>query len=100
MNDSEFAALAEEAIDAIAEAIEVQDPEGEIDLDLNDNILTLVTEDGTFVINKQSAAKEIWLSSPITGPYHFLPKDGAWCSRAGDDLFKILSIELKMKISR
>jgi len=99
MNDSEFAALAEETIDAIAESIEAQDPEGEIDLDLNDNILTLVTEDGTFVINKQSAAKEIWLSSPITGPYHFIAKDGSWHSRAGDDLFKILSTELKMKIS-
>jgi len=99
MNEAEFAARAEETINIIAEAIEEHDPEGNIDLDLNDSILTLATEDGTFVINKQSAAMEIWLSSPISGPYHFAPKDDGWYSRTNAELFEVLSTELQMKIS-
>lgn len=98
MNDAEFAQEAEKIIDKIAETIEEADPEGAIDIDLNAGILTLDTEHGIFVINKQSAAKEIWLSSPISGPYHFVPKNRAWVSRTGADLFAVLTEELKIAI--
>jgi CyaY protein len=100
VQDSEFAIKAGVILDNIVQDIEDQDPGGEIDLDLNDGILTLVTEKGTFVINKQSAAKEIWLSSPVSGPYHFANTEKLWQSRKGAELFDILTDELNIKFSR
>lgn len=100
MQDSEFAVKVGMVLDGIVQDIEYQDPEGEIDIDLNDGILTLVTDSGTFVINKQSAAKEIWLSSPISGPYHFAYLDDLWQSGNGSELFSVLTDELNIKFSR
>ena len=100
MIDIEFSQKVEKIIYKIAETIEDADPNGEIDIDLNDGILTLITDYGTFVINKQSVAKEIWLSSPISGPYHFAFKDEMWLSRDNVELFDILTKELQIKISQ
>ncbi|MDN3030641.1 MAG: iron donor protein CyaY [Candidatus Tisiphia sp.] len=71
MDNTEFAKLAEQTISLIAEIIETEDKDCLIDIDFQGDILTLTTNQGIFVINKHSAAKEIWLSSPISGPYHF-----------------------------
>jgi iron donor protein CyaY len=98
MNDSDFALKAEQVIYKIAETIEVADPNGELDLDINDGILTIGTKNGVFVINRQSVAREIWLSSPISGPYHFFFNNGRWESRNNDELFNIITEELKIKI--
>jgi len=98
MIDADFAQEVEKIIYKIAETIEDADPDGAIDVDLNDGILTLITDYGTFVINKQSAAKEIWLSSPISGPYHFALKEEKWQSRTGAELFAVLTKEFKIKI--
>ena len=100
MKDKDFTQEVEKIIYKIAETIEDSDPEGTIDVDLNDGILTLVTDYGTFVINKQSAAKEIWLSSPISGHYHFALKEEKWSSRTGVELFEVLTTELQIKIER
>ena len=99
MIDAEFSLKAEQVIDKLAKIIEDSDPEGIIDLDINAGILTLGTNQGVFVINKQSAAKEIWLSSPISGPYHFAPKKEGWVSRGGFDLFEVLTKELQISIN-
>lgn len=97
MRDTEFAKEAEKTLYQIAENIESADTECKIDVDLHDGILTLETERGIFVINRQSAAKEIWLSSPISGPYHFAHSDGRWKTKS-DDLLGLLSKELNLKI--
>lgn len=93
MNNSEFSKIAETTIAYIAEKIEEQDKDGAIDVDLQGDILNLDTADGTYVINKQSAAKEIWLSSPISGPHHFFYEQGKWKNRAGLELMTILTNE-------
>ncbi len=100
MKDKDFAIEVETIIHKIAETIEDHDLEGKIDVDLNDGILTLVTDYGIFVINKQSAAREIWLSSPVSGPYHFASQGDNWRSRTGAELFEVLSKELQIKIVR
>lgn len=99
MLDAEFALKVSEVLDNIAQKIEDHDPDGDIDIDLNDGILTLITSEGTFVINKQSAVKEIWLSSPISGPYHFAYSDGVWLSRSGAELFSVLAEEFKIEFT-
>jgi len=94
MNNSEFSKIAETTIAYIAEKIEEQDKDGSIDVDLQGDILNLDMAEGTYVINKQSAAKEIWLSSPVSGPYHFFYEQGKWKNRAGLELINILTHEL------
>ena len=96
MEDSEFAKEVEEILNYIAEVVEANDPESEFEIDIRDGILHLITTCGVFVINKQSAVKEIWLSSPLSGPYHFAKKDSSWCSRNGAQLYEILSKELNI----
>jgi CyaY protein len=100
MTDAEFALEIEKILNHIAETVEMHDPEGEIDIDLNGDILNLTTGFGVFVINKQSAVKEIWLSSPVSGPYHFTLKDEVWRSKAGDEFYEILSRDLKIKFEK
>lgn len=97
--DQDFSSLASQVIDKMAEDIEEQDPECLLDVDLNNNILSINSQDGTYVINIQTPAREIWLSSPVSGPYHFSFKDGAWLSSKGANMFNILSNELKVKLS-
>lgn len=98
MSDKDFAKEVTRIISLVAAVVEENDIYGNIDVDINGDILNLITEDGTFVINKQSSTKEIWLSSPVTGPYHFLHDGKAWKSKAGDDLFRVLSDDLKIEI--
>lgn len=97
MDDTRFVKLASQTIAMIAEIIEKEDPEGNIDIDFQGDILNLTTNQGVYVINKHSAAKEIWLSSPISGPYHFCYNDGRWQSKNNDDLMIILEQEFKFK---
>ncbi|MCC8399607.1 MAG: iron donor protein CyaY [Rickettsia endosymbiont of Platyusa sonomae] len=96
MDNTEFAKLAEQTISLIAEIIEKEDKDCLIDIDFQGDILTLATNQGIFVINKHSAAKEIWLSSPISGPYHFYYAAGRWQSKSSDELVAILEQELKI----
>ena len=42
------------------------------DTSLADRVLTVqLSELGTYVINKQTPNQQIWLSSPVSGPYRF-----------------------------
>lgn len=51
--------LAVQTIFLIAEIIEAEDKDCLIDIDFQDDILTLTTNQGIFVINRHSAATEI-----------------------------------------
>lgn len=98
MNCIEFTKEFERVINLIASEIEKNDIAGDIDVDMNGDILSLIIQRGVFIINKQSFTKEIWLSSPISGPYHFLYNGKVWESSAGNTLFKVLSDDLKIEI--
>ena len=97
IDKADFILESEKTIHKIADTIEDADIDGMIDIDLNDATLILGTAKGVFVINRQSIAKEIWLSSPISGPYHFAYKEGFWLSRSGVELFDILTKELQVE---
>ena len=98
MDDKDFAKEVSRVINLIVEEIEKNDTEDSIDVDLNGDILNFSTKNGLFVINKQSFTKEIWLSSPVSGPHHFSYDGQTWKSRAGLDIFSTLSQDLKMEI--
>ncbi|XP_044261796.1 frataxin homolog, mitochondrial [Tribolium madens] len=52
---------------------------------------------GTYVINRQSPNRQIWLSSPVSGPkrYDFVVKDNCWVYKHdGKTLHKLLQDEI------
>ncbi|AFE49140.1 frataxin-like protein [Rickettsia prowazekii str. GvV257] len=100
MNNTAFSKLAETTIVYIVDKIEEQDLEGIIDVDLQGDILNLDTENGIYVINTQSASKEIWLSSPVSGPHHFFYEQGKWKSRIGFELMVLLTEELGIRFDK
>lgn len=93
-----FSTFASKTIEYISDQIEDQDEIGIIDVDYLGDILKLLTSRGEYVINKHSAAKEIWLASPISGPYHFYDDNGQWVNKHGVELLSLLEKELSQFI--
>jgi len=91
MTDSEFEALADTAIAAIERAIDAVG----LDADLQTKgagVLEIEFADGArMVINRHSAAREIWVAAP-SGGFHFRYDGKRWCdTRDGSELFSALS---------
>ncbi|XP_068631335.1 frataxin homolog, mitochondrial [Battus philenor] len=70
------------------------------DVTFSDGVLTIALgpEHGTYVINRQSPNKQIWLSSPISGPKRYdliLQEGGYWVYKHdGVTLHKLLQEEI------
>lgn len=96
LNDVEFLKIFSLTINEIAKTIEEQDENHDMDVDINGDVLTITTENGVYVINKQQPLRELWLSSPISGPYHFSYDAPKWRSKMGDYLGEILTRELRI----
>ena len=98
MDESTFEKLANATLKALMAEIEEALADAIEDIDLQGSVLTLELADGgTYVINKHTANKEIWLSSPKSGAAHFAYDGGSrrWLpTRGGDDLHARLSAEL------
>lgn len=96
-NFENFEIMAETAIESLFEAIERE--LGHIsEVDLEGGILNVELEDGrTYIINKHSPNRQIWLSSPISGAHHysFDLENGVWASTRDDgQLISTLEQEL------
>ncbi|SSD60351.1 related to Frataxin homolog, mitochondrial [Saccharomycodes ludwigii] len=67
------------------------------DVELTQGVLTLeLSPLGTYVINKQPPNKQIWLSSPLSGPNRFDYYNNSWVSlRDGSLMIDTLNNELK-----
>ncbi len=71
----------------------------DFDVTYSDGVLTIAfgPEHGTYVLNKQSPNKQVWLSSPKSGPkrYDFNEATKSWVYRHDQsDLFELLSKEI------
>ncbi|KAH8677844.1 Frataxin-like domain-containing protein [Xylariales sp. PMI_506] len=72
VTDAEYHELADEYIDELLTKYEhLQDEKGEIDVEYSAGVMTIKFQFGDYVINKQPPNKQIWLSSPISGPKRF-----------------------------
>jgi frataxin len=80
MDERDFDRQADQVIERLMGALEDQVPDAEIDLE--GGILTVVLPDvGSYLINKHRPNREIWLSSPKSGAWHFRHDPGAgWIS--------------------
>ncbi|KAK4141994.1 Frataxin-like domain-containing protein [Dichotomopilus funicola] len=74
ISDGEYHSVADEYLDKLLLRLEqLQDEQEEVDVEFSAGVLTLNLgpEIGTYVINKQPPNKQIWLSSPKTGPKRY-----------------------------
>jgi len=64
---------------------------------LQQGVLTVkLGSHGAYVINKQTPNRQIWLSSPVTGPFRYDYINGHWVySRTGQELLSQLQAELQ-----
>ena len=96
MDASQFESRADATLARLEQALEAAG-DG-LDIELVGGILTLELEaGGIYQINKHSPNREIWLSSPVSGAWHFTwhEADGLWRStRGAERLEDLLGREL------
>lgn len=88
MNQSLYTELASATLEHILNVLEEADEDFELDIDYDGDVLNIETSLGVFIINKHSAAQEIWLASPVSGPSHFFYENDKWISKKGVPLFQ------------
>lgn len=73
-----------------------------VDVDLSGGVLTLELLDGRqYVINKHQPMQQVWLSSPVSGAWHFDPNGNDWLATKGSGSFsQMLSEELSILLQR
>jgi frataxin len=99
LDESRFVTLADQLIERIADAVE--DNLDTADADIQSGILTITLPGrGQYVINKHTPNREIWVSSPKSGAYHFAWQNETWVSTrdASVALVPLLSAELGVSI--
>ena len=83
-SDNTFESASDETLESLCEHIEElidSNPKlAEADICLANGVLTLSLPEpyGTYVINKQSPNKQIWLSSPKSGPIRYDLQESKW----------------------
>ncbi|GER31605.1 frataxin homolog [Striga asiatica] len=102
LQEDEYHSLANSTIHNLLEKLEDYGDTVEIDgfdVDYGNEVLTLKLGSlGTYVINKQTPNRQIWMSSPVSGPSRFDWDQDArsWIyRRTKQDLFKVLETELQ-----
>ncbi|KAL2265789.1 hypothetical protein VTJ83DRAFT_6889 [Remersonia thermophila] len=74
LTTNEYHAVANDYLDRLLSRLEeLQDTREDIDVEFSDGVLTLRLgpDVGTYVINKQPPSKQIWWSSPVSGPKRY-----------------------------
>ncbi|KAL7822276.1 hypothetical protein V8C26DRAFT_390551 [Trichoderma gracile] len=73
LSDAEYNDLSNEYLNDLLEKFEtLQDNGAPIDVEYSSGVMTVtVAGKGTYVINKQPPNKQIWLSSPLSGPKRY-----------------------------
>ncbi|KAK3370848.1 hypothetical protein B0T24DRAFT_531954 [Lasiosphaeria ovina] len=74
ITDSEYHSVADEYLERLVSHLEdIQDTREDVDVEYSAGVLTLRFggDTGTYVINKQPPNKQIWLSSPKSGPKRY-----------------------------
>jgi frataxin len=104
MDQPEFERQAGKVLDRLMQEIEDQALD-DLDVDLEGGILTIgLADGGTYLVNKHGPNREIWLSSPKSGAWHFRhDPEAGWISTrevdgARPQLHRLLADELAAAI--
>ena len=117
LSHSQYVSAVESTIENISHRLEdmaddgelsgFEELSGEVDISVSEGVLSVVCGDeGTFIISRQTPTQQLWLSSPISGPWHYTfdQDKGDWKCTKGDmpffdrmdkELTDMLNIEVK-----
>eukprot|EP00474_Spongospora_subterranea_P011168 CRZ11626.1 hypothetical protein [Spongospora subterranea] len=93
IEESSFQSMADTVLDHINDVL---DHNERVDIEHSDGVLTIVSADKHWVINKQTPNRQLWLSSPMSGPsrYDYISEHNQWMdSRSHIPLKQILEDE-------
>ena len=97
LDETGFERKAEAMLARLSAAVEEQLAD-QVDVEFQGGIVTIELDDGRqYVINKHAPNRQIWLSSPVSGAWHFAWNEGreAWIStREPAQLDDLLAQEL------
>jgi frataxin len=96
MEESQFKTLSDKILSRLSEEIEEADTKGEKDIEYQSGVLTItLPSKKQYVINQHVPMRQIWLSSPVSGAFHFDYTNGRWKSTRSDaDLEELVRKEL------
>lgn len=100
---SQYNNIANEYLETLGDELEMLSEDfPQIDCELTQGVMTLsVPPSGTYVINKQPPNKQIWLSSPISGPKRYDLIGGKWVTlRDGSALTTLLEEEISATLEK
>ncbi|KAK8086708.1 Frataxin [Apiospora phragmitis] len=113
LTDQQYHELSDQYLESLLVHLEErQDSSDDIDVEYSSGVMNIKTKHGTYVLNKQPPNKQIWLSSPLTGPKRYdwvvVSEDqsskqdtavGAWVYlRDGSSLTELLRKEIDVEI--
>lgn len=80
ISDIEYSKVANNYLESLSDELEeLAEDFPQIDVELTQGVMTLtVAKERTYVINKQPPNKQIWLSSPYSGPKRYDLIGGKW----------------------
>ena len=100
MNEHSFFYWAVETLDNLEKQLIIVDSQGILDIErLGQDALEISYKDissktQTYLLNVRSSLKQIWLSSPVSGPSHFVCQKDGWKNAKDMMLEDLLSSEL------
>ena len=112
-SEVEFHRIADDALDSLQDQFEVLLEDEDVkdsDVKSDSGVLEISLGDsGIYVINKQAPNKQLWLSSPLSGPfrYDFSAEQGTWVysrdkhtleEKLSNELSQILDTSVKISI--
>jgi len=80
LDETRFATLADETLRHLVDALDAQAGDA-LEADLREGVLTIDLESGgQYIVNKHAPNREIWVSSPSSGAWHFAYDEatGSW----------------------
>mmetsp|Transcript_9579 Transcript_9579/g.35108 ORF Transcript_9579/g.35108 Transcript_9579/m.35108 type:complete len:239 (+) Transcript_9579:109-825(+) len=103
-SETDYHRKADETLAVLQDAIELyldQNAQPNCDVECAMGVLTIkLGTKGTYVLNKQAPNRQLWLSSPVSGPLRFdyEPQKGWYYKRTDQDLGSLLGGELESLI--
>ena len=96
LTENEFLNLWEEFYDDLTDKLESETLSNKIE-DYQESAEAISIEcqnNKVFVINRHTHNKEVWYSSPISGPCHFSRVDNKWINLKGREIIELLKEDL------
>jgi len=98
LSSNEFKKISDEALEQLYELYETEEDSIIIDCLYSEGVLTIkCANDKTFVLNRQCPNKQIWYSSPVSGPmrFNYDRANNKWLNSRSEELPNVLKNDVE-----